>query len=101
MKPKYFTKKQSELLQLVYPGPIGEALTVREASKRLGIAESSAFERLKRVKDRFPDAYQQYQAAKRIASENREQLRKIGKYSLDAIIEKIGFSEDLNIKEKF
>lgn len=101
MKPKYFTEKQSELLQLVYPGPIGEGLTVREASKRIGISEASAFGRLKRVKDRFPDAYQQYQAAKKISSKNREQLRDIGRNSLDAEIEKIGFSEDLDIKEKF
>lgn len=101
MKPKHFTKKQSKLLQLTYPGPIGEGFTVREASKRLGISEAAAYARLKCVKDRFPDAYQQYQAAKKITSKNREQLRDIPRNSLDAKIEKIGFSEDLSIKEKF
>ena len=37
MRPRYFTKKQSELLQLIYPAPIGKGLTQKEACDVLGI----------------------------------------------------------------
>lgn len=96
MRPAWFTKKQSELLQLIYPAPIGEGLTVIEARERLGISYSAAFSRLRSFKKRFPKAWEQYQAALRVSQEHRKQLKYGASHGN-------GYEtyNDIEIKEKF
>ncbi len=99
-RPTYFTEKQSELLQLIYPGPIGEGVSIAEACRKLEISEGSGYARLKCFKTRFPDAYKQFEVARKINSEHRKQLYSGAEYGY-SIEEPYNFGWDKRIKERF
>jgi hypothetical protein len=99
-KQKYFTKKQHELLMLIYPGPVGKGLTMREACKQLGICESSGYSRMRHFKLRFPEAWKRFKAVREIMWKQKDQLRGGARkgYSIE---ETHNEGYDNHIKEKF
>lgn len=74
-RPTWFTKKQADLLFLIYPGPIGKGLFIVDAAELLGITQQAAYARLKRFKTRFPKAWEQVKIALKINQKHRLQLR--------------------------
>ena len=74
MKKKYFTKKQQEILNLIWPGPTGRGLSIRDACKEIGISECSGYARLKTFKVRFPESWDSFEAARELSRKHRIQL---------------------------
>jgi hypothetical protein len=103
MRPKFFTKKQSELLSLIYPAPVGAGLSVAGAAKFLEISEQAAWSRIKNVKKRHPEAWKQVKRAMKINQRHKEQLREGAEYgnSLDHKYDVYGPEFDELIQEKF
>ncbi len=99
-KQKYFTEKQGELLSLIYPGPIGMGMTITEVAKLLSISRQSAHARLKYFKIRFPEAWQQFFAAREISRKNRIQLRAGAEHGY-SIYEPHNWDWENQIKERF
>lgn len=99
-RPKYFTKKQHELLSLTYPGPVGEGITIREACVKLKISESAGYARLKCFKIRFPVAYEQFDLARGIRSKHRIQIKSGAEYGY-SIEEPRNWNWENEIKERF
>lgn len=96
-RPKrYFTKKQAELIALLYPEPLGRGISVQDACIVLRISEAAAHARLKRFKDRFPDAWDQLWIAKKRMSEHHRQLKGGAKEGYD-------FQDwmEIGVREKF
>jgi len=93
---RYFTKKQEELLMLVYPEPVGFGLSVENACIVLRISEAAAHARLKRFKERFPDAWDQLWIAKKRVAEHHTQIRGGAKRGYD-------FQDwmEIEVREKF
>jgi len=77
------TDKQKLILYLTMPGPIGLGLTIRQAAKHLGHEESGSHDcaMLKRIKRWYPEAYEEYMAAKRAMKRQCESLKNIWHYS--------------------
>ena len=99
-RPKHFTKKQSELLCLIYPGPVGQGISITNACVLLGISRQSGFARLKNIKNRFPVAWKQFVVAKKIGSKHRKQLDKGAEHGYSTE-EKRNEYYDNFIEEKF
>ena len=72
--PKWFTKKQLELLTLIWPGPTGQGLSIADACILLGISESAGQARLNNFKTRFPDAWQRFEDVRELSRKHRIQL---------------------------
>jgi hypothetical protein len=60
---------------LLYPEPWGRGISIQDACIVLRISEAAAHARLKRFKDRFPDAWNQLWIAKKIESQHKRQLK--------------------------
>ncbi len=99
-RPKFFTEKQSELLQLLFPAPTGAGLTMREACFALEITKNSGYRRLRNFHRLFPAAWEVYQASKRIMWSQRDQLRGGAEYGY-SVEEPHNFGWDKRIKERF
>lgn len=74
VKVKGVTKKQIEILQLIYPTPIGAGLTILEAAQLLGIHRNSAQSRLNNFKKRFPNEWNSIKYLISKMYEHRKQL---------------------------
>lgn len=72
---KWLTKKQMRALTLLTPGPIGEGLTYNEAATVLGISEFSLISRLSHFKNRFPDAWSNFESMVNVSQRQRLSLR--------------------------
>lgn len=96
-RPKYFTKKQSALLCMIYPPPTGRGLSITEACNRLDITIQAGFSRLRSFKSRFPEAWEQLETARRISQRHRLELRAgaMNGYAFECP------DAYINIKEKF
>jgi len=99
-RPKFFTQKQSELLCLIYPPPVGRGLTIVHACNLLSISETAGHIRLSNIKKRFPEAWQSFEAAREISRKHRIQLDG-GATRGYSIEEKANENYDNNILEKF
>lgn len=69
--PTGLTRKQLDLLMLVWPGPVGQGLTVAEAARGLNITVRAAQYRLKHFKQRFPEAWEKYESARELLRQDR------------------------------
>lgn len=67
--------KQVEAIMLIIPGPEGEGLTYKEASRELGINESAFIKRIENFKTKCPAAWDEIQSMWRAASRQIESLR--------------------------
>ncbi len=99
-RPKSFTKKQSELLQLVFPGPVGQGMTIIDACVKLGISEAAGHARLKCFKDRYPEAYERFDLTRKMRSKHRISIHGGAEYGY-SIEEAHNFNWEMEIKEKF
>ena len=66
-----------ELLKLIYPGPIGKGMKIKDAAKKLKISRRAATYRLFNIKKKFPKFWEQYLAACRVMRRERISLTKI------------------------
>ncbi len=99
-RPKCFTEKQSELLQLIYPGPIGLGWKMKEACETLGIGVAAGYARIRAFKGNFPEAWEVYEASKKIMWQHKDELH--GGASCGYSIEELhNFGWDKRIKERF
>lgn len=73
-RPRFFTKKQHELLCLIYPAPVGQGMLIADACELLGITRQAATSRLAKFRARFPEAWEQYETARRISQRHRMEL---------------------------
>lgn len=99
-RPKYFTEKQSELLQIIFPAPIGLGWKMKEACETLGIGVSAGYARLRAFKIRFPEAYKVYETSKKIMWNQKDELRGGARYGY-SIEEPYNFGWENRIKERF
>ncbi len=85
---------------LIFPGPAGKGLTMREACEQLSISQSSGYSRTRHFKLRFPEAWERFQAVREIMWKQKDQLRGGARkgYSIE---EKHNDGYDNFIKEKF
>jgi len=96
MRPPWFTKKQAELIFLIYSAPIGKGLSIVDSAELLGITKQAAYARLKRFKIRFPKAWKQIEIARKINRRHGHEIRAGAEHGY-----KFSDENDFNIVEKF
>lgn len=70
------TKRQIEVLRLIAPYPMGEGLTYKQATERLGVSSKAIEQIIHTIKNKCPRAYEALKIARRRAAETRLQLSK-------------------------
>lgn len=73
----WLSKKQMQALVLITPGPVGQGLTYEKAAKELGINESTLIKRINRFKNRFPDAWRNFESIRNVSRRQENNLRNL------------------------
>jgi len=72
---KKISKKQTELLKLIYPGPLGLGMKIVDIAKKLKISREAVYKQLKSIKKKFPEFWEQYLTARKIMRRDRINLK--------------------------
>jgi len=71
-------KKLVKLLMEITPGPLGNGLTIKEASEKLGINRDTVYSWLKEFEEQFPTEYENWKGIMGTYERQRNSTTKVG-----------------------
>jgi len=71
----YLEPEFSEVFQLIWPYPIGQGLTIKEAANQLELDCSTIHRRINTFKDKYPEGYERFISARKLVSNARKSLK--------------------------
>lgn len=73
--PIGFTRAMMEFLTLIFPGPIGYGLMIKDACTVLGISKQAGYQRMMTIKKNFPKINEMYKDLVKLRTKHGNNIR--------------------------